>query len=89
MTDEFTSYEGASELLPHSVVKHGEKEYVKGIAHTNTIEGFWSMLKRAFHGTHHWWSKKYMHLYVAETCYKWNNRKRRKMFERFIRGCFV
>ena len=89
MSDEFKSYEGASDLLPHSVVEHGEKEYVKGIAHTNTIEGFWSMLKRAFHGTHHWYSKKYMQSYVDEACYKWNNRKRRKPFERFIKECFV
>ena len=89
MTDEYQSYEGASELMPHSTVNHGEKQYVHGIAHTNTIEGFWSMLKRAFHGTHHHYSKKYMSLYVAEACYKWNNRKRRKIFERFIRECFV
>ena len=89
MTDEFKSYEDAGDLMPHSVVKHGEKEYVRGIAHTNTIEGFWSMLKRTFHGTHHHYSKKWTPLYLAEACYKWNNRKRRKVFERFIRECFV
>ncbi len=89
MTDEFQSYEGASELMPHLTVKHGEKEYVKGIAHTNTIEGFGSMLKRAFHGTHHHYSKKWTPLYLAEACFKWNNRGRPKGFERFIRECFV
>ena len=89
MTDEFKGYEDAGDVLPHSTVNHGEKEYVKGITHTNTIEGFWSMLKRAFHGTHHWWSKKYMQRYIDEACYKWNNRKKRKGFERFIRECFV
>ena len=89
MTDEFKAYDGVGKILPHSTVQHGEKEYVKGIAHTNTIEGFWSMLKRAFHGSHHHYSKKWTHLYVAEACYKWNNRKRRKPFERFIRKCFV
>ena len=91
MTDEFKAYEviDDNDVMPHSTVNHGEKEYVKGIAHTNTIEGFWSMLKRAFHGTHHHYSKKYTHLYVAEACYKWNNRKKRKVFERFIRECFV
>lgn len=89
MTDEFKAYEGADEIVPHSTVKHGEKEYVKGIAHTNTIEGFWSMLKRAFHGTHHHYSKKWTQHYIDEACYKWNNRKRRKIFERFIRECFA
>ena len=89
MTDEYKIYDTAGELLPHSTVNHGEKEYVKGIAHTNTIEGFWSMLKRAFHGTHHHYSRKYTPLYLAEACYKWNNRKRRKLFSRFIQECFV
>lgn len=88
MTDEFKAYEGADEMMPHSTVQHGEKEYVKGIAHTNTIEGFWSMLKRAFHGTHHWWSKKWTQHYVDEACYKWNNRKNRNVFKKFIRECF-
>lgn len=89
ITDEFQSYEVIDEIMPHSTVKHGEKEYVRGITHTNTIEGFWSMLKRAFHGTHHHYSKKWTPLYLAEACFKWNNRKRRKVFERFIRECFV
>ena len=89
MTDEFKSYEAVDGILPHSVVNYGEKQYVHGIKHTNTIEGFWSMLKRAFHGTHHHYSKKYTPLYLAEACYKWNNRKRRKIFERFLRECFM
>ena len=89
MTDEFQGYDGASEMLPYSTVNHGEKEYVKGITHTNTIEGFWSMLKRAFHGTHHHYSKKWTPLYLAEACFKWNNRRRRKVFERFLKECFA
>ena len=89
MTDEFQSYEVVDEIMPHSTVNHGEKEYVKGIAHTNTIEGFWSMLKRAFHGTHHHYSKKWTPLYLAEVCFKWNSWKRRKVFERFLKECFV
>lgn len=89
MTDEFQSYDVVDGIMPHSTVRHGEKEYVNGIAHTNTIEGFWSMLKRAFHGTHHHYSKKWTPLYLAEACFKWNNRRRRKVFERFIRECFI
>ena len=89
ISDEYAGYADASDLMPHSVVKHKEKEYVKGIAHTNTIEGFWSLVKRAFHGTHHHYSKKYTSLYVAESCYKWNNRKNRDLFKTFIKECFV
>ena len=80
MTDEFQAYNGADKIMPHSTVNHGEKEYVHGIAHTNTIEGFWSMLKRAFHGTHHHYSKKWTQCYVDEACYKWNNRKNGNIF---------
>ena len=89
MTDEFQAYNGADKIMPHSTVNHGEKEYVHGIAHTNTIEGFWSMLKRAFHGTHHHYSKKWTQCYVDEACYKWNNRKNGNIFTKFIRECFV
>ena len=89
MTDEFQSYDGADEIMPHSTVNRGEKAYVKGIAHTNTIEGFWSMLKRAFHGTHHHYSKKWTQHYVDEACYQWNNRETKNIFGKFIRECFV
>ena len=89
MTDEFKAYEVIDNITPHSTVQHSEKEYVRGIIHTNTIEGFWSILKRAFHGTHHHYSKKYTPLYLAEACYKWNNRKRRKIFQRFLKECFI
>ncbi len=62
-------------------------QYVDGETHTNTIEGFWSLVKRAFHGTHHHY--KHVSLYIAEACYKYNNRKNRNIFKKFIRECFV
>ena len=37
----------------HESVKHSAKEYVRGMVHTNGIESFWSMLKRAYIGTYH------------------------------------
>ena len=88
ITDEYQSYEDASELMPHSTVNHGEKQYVHGIAHTNTIEGFWSLIKRAFHGTHHHYSKKHTQLYIDEACYKYNNRENTDIFGTFIGNCF-
>lgn len=56
---------------------------VDGDVHTNTIEGFWSLLKRAWYGSHHHYSIAYAPLYVAEACYKYNYRKDCQVFWRF------
>ncbi len=50
----------------HESVHHSAKEYVDGMAHTNGIESFWSMLKRGYHGTYHKMSKKHLQRYVNE-----------------------
>src|SRR3990167_8203671 len=51
-TDEFLSYQDIKKYdFEHDVIKHRIKQYVKGKVHTNTIEGFWSQLKRSIHGT--------------------------------------
>ena len=62
-TDEARAYEG---LLNHETVKHSVREYVNGMAHTNGIESFWSMLKRGYHGTYHRMSPKHLQRYVNE-----------------------
>lgn len=75
ITDEFAAYNSASRAILHATVNH-QKEYVAdGSVHTNTIEGFWALLKRALYGQHHHYSRKYAPLYVAEACYKFNQRK--------------
>ena len=50
----------------HGVVEHSVGEYVDGLAHTNGIESFWSMLKRGHVGTYHQMSAKHLHRYVSE-----------------------
>ena len=50
----------------HKRVKHSVQQYVDGMAHTNGIESFWSMLKRGYHGTYHKMSKKHLQRYVNE-----------------------
>ena len=45
--------------MPHATVNH-QKEYVRGVVHTNTIEGFWALLKRAWYGSHHKYSVPYI-----------------------------
>jgi transposase-like protein len=74
MTDEFPGYFGMAEVMPHATVNH-QVEYSDGIIHTNSIEGFWSLVKRAYYGQHHHYSVKYMNLYISEACYKYNSRK--------------
>jgi len=75
-TDEFLSYTSLNKAgFEHDVVQHGIKEYVRGEVHTNTIEGFWSQLKRSLHGTYHSISPKHLQLYVDEFAWRYNHRK--------------
>jgi len=71
----------------HEVIKHGENEYVRGIVLTNTIESFWSLLKRGVMGNFHHVSTKYLPLYLAEFQFRFNNRKNPDMFGEVIAGC--
>lgn len=56
--DESTSYSNIP--FYHEFVKHSVGEYVRGKAHTNGIESFWNVIKKAYHGTYHWFSAKHM-----------------------------
>ena len=73
-TDEWLGYNGISKIYDHSVVKHNEGEYVNGRIHTNTIEGFWSLLKRGIIGIYHFISKKHLQNYVDEFVFRYNTR---------------
>ncbi len=75
MTDEFRAYMQLHRLYEHGIVRHGNGEYVKGNAHTNTLEGFWSLFKRGVTGIYHWVSVKHLDKYVSEFEYRYNSRK--------------
>ncbi len=62
-TDEHLAYKG---LPNHTAVKHGAGQFVNGMAHTNGVESFWSLLKRGYHGTFHKMSTKHLDRYVSE-----------------------
>jgi len=69
----------------HGTVCHEDGEYVRGMIHTNTIEGFWSRLKNSIRGTHVHVSKKHLPKYLGEFEYRYNMRKSPKwMFERLL-----
>lgn len=75
-TDGFGAYKGLDKTYTHEVVKHDAGEYVRaGGIHTNSIEGFWSQLKRGIIGTFHQVSPKHLHRYCHEFGFKYNTRK--------------
>ena len=86
-TDSWRSYKSLGKEFPHGVIDHRKGEYVMGAVHTNTIEGFWSMVKRGIIGTYHKVSHKYLSLYVNEFEFRYNNRKNIDIFGAAIRAC--
>ncbi|WP_158407976.1 IS1595 family transposase [Dehalococcoides mccartyi] len=85
-TDEFRSYNNVSKLgYKHRVVNHGREQWVDGLAHTNTIEGFWSLMKRGIDGVYHAVSPKYLQSYVNEYSFRYNHRNdETPMFQSFL-----
>lgn len=76
MTDDFLSYRGlGKDFSSHQVVNHGKREYVKGNAHTNTIEGYFSILKRGITGVYHHVGEQHLHRYLSEFNFRYNGRK--------------
>ena len=70
-TDDARAYIG---LENHESVKHSVSEYVNGQAHTNGVESFWAVLKRAYHGVYHHISPKHLQCYVDQFAGKHNIR---------------
>ena len=73
ITDEYPGYIGMNKVLPHAVINHS-RWYVDGALHTNTIEGFWALLKRGMFGQFHSVSGRHLQKYVDEFCYRYNLR---------------
>ena len=85
ITDEFSGYSRMHEWVPHMTINHAVA-YAEGLVHTNTIEGFWSLVKRAITGSHHHYSREHAAAYIVEACYKYNNRNNGDTFSDFIHG---
>lgn len=86
-TDEHRGYSHLRHTHQHGVVRHGQGQYVHGAIHTNTIEGFWSIVKRGIVGTFHKVSRKYLPLYINEFEFRYNNRENPDIFGTVIRAC--
>ncbi|NDW17568.1 IS1595 family transposase [Dysgonomonas sp. 216] len=72
-TDEWF-YGNLHEKYTHKQVFHVAKVYAVGDVYTNTIEGFWSILKRGYIGVYHYISRKHLQRYVDEFCFRYNTR---------------
>jgi len=82
-TDEWTGYNGLEKMngYEHRRINHSAGVYVVGDIHTNTIEGFWSLVKRGIGGVYHSVSKKYLQTYLDEYSFRYNHRnEQRPMF---------
>ena len=85
-TDELKSYTGLSGAgYEHETVNHGAGEYVDGDSHVNSIEGYWSHLKKSIRATHIHVSPQHLELYAKEFEYRFNSRQNpEKMFPELI-----
>lgn len=90
VTDTYHAYNNLRRNYTHKTVKHSANEYVRNEididgrvafkVHTNTVEGFWSLVKRTINGTHHWISKKHTQAYLAEMEVRYNTKEQDDCF---------
>lgn len=76
-TDEYRSYDALGYMgrqYDHHRIRHAERVYVSGNVHTNTIEGFWSLVKRGIDGVYHSVSRKHLLGYLNEYAWRYNQR---------------
>jgi transposase-like protein len=75
ITDEFKGYTGLDrKFASHQTVKHGQREYVRGPVHVNTVEGFFGILKRGINGVYHHVGQGHLWRYLNEFDYRYNLR---------------
>ncbi len=88
-SDEWVGYSGLGAIYDHSVINHGEREYVRGAVHTNAIENRWSHFRRTLTGTYHWVSRKHLGRYANESAFRLNTRDmgQGERFDRTLAGC--
>ncbi len=89
ITDNFRGYNGLCNFFNHDSINHSMKEYVQGDIHTNTIEGFWSLLKRGIIGIYHFTSEKHLEKYLDEFSFRYNTKEQKECFRFnfFLQNC--
>jgi transposase-like protein len=79
VTDQWRGYQKVWRTHNHEVINH-IRQFARGKVHTNTIENFWSLLKRGIIGNYHKVSVKHLPRYLAEFTYRFNNRETQNLF---------
>jgi transposase-like protein len=75
MSDEARVYQNIGpEFAAHGKVNHGREEYVRGVVHTNTVEGYYSIFKRGMKGVYQHCAEHHLHRYLAEFDFRYSNR---------------
>jgi len=91
VTDGFGGYAGLKkQYKEHQVLNKEKEEYVRGEYHTNTLEGFWTLLKRGIYGQYHKVSTKHLQSYLNEFTFKYNYRENKSNFDLLLkRGLII
>lgn len=84
VTDMWAGYNEVSDWMQHERVNHSIEFCRDGVFHTNSIEGFWSLVKRAVTGQHHHYTIEHAPAYIDEATYKYNTRKSETPFADFM-----
>lgn len=74
MSDEWWSYRGLNRAYNHKIVVHGKGQYVKDGCYTNTLEGYWALVKRSIMGSYYSISRKHLNRYCKEFDFRYNTR---------------
>jgi transposase len=84
-TDQYSAYDGVRWMGNSYRINHSQRVYVMGHVHTQTIEGFWSSLKRGIEGVYHAVSAKWLQSYCNEYAFRYNRRfSQRPIFTMFL-----
>jgi transposase len=84
-TDEWGGYRTLGDTYEHRTIRHRDRVYVDGTTHTQTVEGFFSLVKNGIRGVHHGVSDKWLQGYLNEYAWRYNNRgPRNTMFRDLI-----
>jgi transposase-like protein len=86
MTDEYAGYKAVGREYQHATVVHSKLQFVEGLAHTNSIENFWSLFKRGLVGSFHKVSDKHLDRYLDEFTYRFNGREDGQLFQNTLRN---
>jgi len=90
VTDGFGGYAGLDkQYKEHQVLNKEKEEYVRGEYHTNTLEGFWTLLKRGIYGQYHKVSIKHLQSYLNEFTFKYNHRDNKSNFDLLLQRSLI